>query len=173
MEEWRDIKGFEGFYQISNYGLIKGIQRKIYRDNFYTIRKEKILKKSLDKDAYEKIILSKLNKDYTFQVHRLIGSAFLNNPTNLPTINHKNKIKSNNFVLNLEWASHRENSCHRSKMGEPNKIGGYFNPKENRWYSYIYINKTTFYLGSFETQREANIAYKKALKQHGISNKYA
>lgn len=99
IEEWRDIKGFEG-YQISSFGRIKSLEKIDYLGHH---RKEKILKPSKTKDGYLKVALCKDGEKKSYYIHRLVGNAFLQNPYNLPLINHINEIKTDNRVENLEW----------------------------------------------------------------------
>ena len=100
-EIWKDIKEYENFYQISNFGVVRSLKRKN--------TKGKILKPSKDKDGYLKVTLSKQNKRKSFFIHRLVAQEFLSNYDNLPQINHKNEIKSDNRVENLEWCEHKYN----------------------------------------------------------------
>lgn len=97
MEEiWRDIEGFEGLYQVSSYGRIKSL-------NYNKTKQERILKNFLNKKGYLQVNLHKDGKIKKFSVHRLVATAFLENPNNLPQVNHKDENKSNNCVSNLEW----------------------------------------------------------------------
>lgn len=111
-EEWQDVKGFEGVYQISNLGRVKSLPRNGSRCNGVTIRKT-----SLTKDGYEKIRLLHHNKDVTTCIHRLVAMAFIPNIENKPTINHKDGNKLNNCVSNLEWSDRHEQLVHAYKMG--------------------------------------------------------
>lgn len=100
MEEWRDIKEYEGLYQISNYGRVKKLLK---------YGKEKIQIAATDKDGYKIIRLWNGNKLKTHKVHRLVATAFLKNPNNYPQVNHKDEDKSNNRVSNLEWMTLKRN----------------------------------------------------------------
>lgn len=98
MEEvWKDIKGYEGHYQVSNLGFVVSEKYNNIKNN------RKKLKKSLTHDGYETVTLYKNNKRKTLRVHRLVAEAFLFNPKNLPQVNHKDENKTNNNVHNLEW----------------------------------------------------------------------
>lgn len=105
MEEiWKDIKEYEGLYQVSNLGRVRSLDRIINTEQ----GKRKILGKirKTRKDSrrfYLLVDLSKNNKTKTFLVHRLVALSFINNPNNLPQINHKDENKENNFIKNLEW----------------------------------------------------------------------
>ena len=104
MEEiWKDIKDYEGIYQVSNKGRVKslGNDRK---------RKEKILKPVKNGKGYLRVMLSKKGKIKGWLVHRLVGDAFITNPFNLPQINHINEIKEDNRVENLEYCDARYNT---------------------------------------------------------------
>ena len=105
MEEvWLQINGFEN-YQISNLGQVKSIK----------FAKERILKlQTHSKKGYQVVTLN----NTTLSIHRLVAFHFIPNPENKPEVNHKDKIKNNNHVDNLEWCTHLENSWHRD--GKPN-----------------------------------------------------
>lgn len=99
MEEWRDIKGYEGDYQVSSYGRIKSLKW----------GKEKILKLRKDKKGYTVVTLSKNSKTILKKVHRLVAETFMPNPNNYPQVNHKDENKSNNNINNLEWCTNEYN----------------------------------------------------------------
>jgi hypothetical protein len=89
MEVWKDVVGYEGLYQVSNLGRVKSVER--YKDNNGTkqLVKERILKQGENKKGgYLKVDLWKNNKSKTLYVHRLVAIAFIDNPTNKPTVNH-------------------------------------------------------------------------------------
>lgn len=96
-EIWKDIKGYEGKYQISNFGRVKSLPRN------GTINKERILKTKLTKFGYERVYLRNKNTRTWFLIHRLVAMYFIPNPDNLPQVNHKDECKTNNHVENLEW----------------------------------------------------------------------
>lgn len=100
-EIWKDIEGFEGFYQISNAGRVKSLcQPKQYHKP-----KENILKPSISNTGYYQVTLYKNTKRKKFLVHRLVALAFIPNPNDYPHINHKDENKLNNSVENLEWCT--------------------------------------------------------------------
>lgn len=111
-EVWKDIQGFEGIYQVSSIGNIKSLEREIlYKDKAPIKVKEKILKLHNTLD-YRKVNLCKENTRGVYKVHRLVAIAFIDNPENKKYVNHKNGIKSDNRVENLEWATAKENTIH-------------------------------------------------------------
>lgn len=109
-EEWKDIKEYEGKYQISNLGNVKALDYK-------RTKKEKILKPRINSTGYMVVNLYKNAKFKTFKIHRLIAQAFIINPENKPCINHIDGNKLNNSIDNLEWCTYRENTIHAIKNG--------------------------------------------------------
>lgn len=104
-QEWKDIRDYEAFYEVSNYGLVR---------NKKTGR---ILKTADAGKGYLYVNLGKCDKGKTknFKVHRLVAEAFIPNPKNLPQINHKDLNKQNNRVDNLEWVDAYQNQRHQLK----------------------------------------------------------
>lgn len=106
---WKDIEGFEDYYQVSNCGLVKSLSRTITRGNGSYKIKERILSPAKHKSGYLYVVLSKDGLDYVKKVHRLVAEAFVPNPNNLPCVNHKDENKRNNVATNLEWCTHQYN----------------------------------------------------------------
>ena len=121
MQEIRkDIDGYEGYYQVSNLGRVKSIDRKIeYKRHknktTMKIRKSKILNLVKTKNGYIRAPLSKKCKTKLHFVHRLVAQAFIPNTNNLREVNHIDCNKENNCVDNLEWVSSKENKIHAIK----------------------------------------------------------
>lgn len=115
MEVWRSVKNYEGFYEVSNYGNIRSVDRYIVgkRNKTYTL-KGRIKKKSIGGNGYHIVTLSKNGLDKQMLVHRLVASAFIENKNNLPVINHKDEDKLNNHVDNLEWCTYTHNNRYGS-----------------------------------------------------------
>lgn len=101
-EIWKEVEGYEGLYEVSNFGRVRSL------GNDKT-RKTKILKAGERKDGYLQVGLCKNKKQKIFRVHRIVAQAFIPNPLNLPEVNHKDEDKTNNRVENLEWCSRKYN----------------------------------------------------------------
>lgn len=111
MEEiWKPAKGFEGYYEVSNLGRVRSVDRVVAaKGNSEKLIKGKLLTLHTNKDGYKRTTLCKENKLFTKFVHRLIAEVFIPNPDNLPQVNHKDEVKSNNCVDNLEWCTAKYN----------------------------------------------------------------
>lgn len=119
-EIWKDIKGYEGFYKVSNLGRIMGLGREVRNTKYGSVRyiPESILKrKGTNSSGYTNIILRKNNKNKSFYVHRIVAENFLNPIDGKKIINHKNGIKTDNRLINLEWCTEKENIQHSIKTG--------------------------------------------------------
>lgn len=99
LEKWLDVVGYEGLYEVSNYGRVRSV---------YTKR---VLSPGLSQ-GYFYVALYKDKKRSNKQVHRLVAEAFIPNPNNFPIINHKDEVKTNNMVENLEWCSYAYNNTY-------------------------------------------------------------
>ena len=99
METWRAIAGYEGLYEVSDLGRVKSLKH----------GKEKILKPWKTNNGYLHVIIFKDGHRKQTLVHRIVAEAFIPNPNNLTTVNHKDEVKTNNTVTNLEWMSMKDN----------------------------------------------------------------
>ena len=102
METWKAISGYEGLYQVSNLGRVKSLGNN-------KTRKDKILKPVNNNHGYLHVRLCKDGNMKHTLVHRLVAEAFIPNPNNLATVNHKDEVKTNNVASNLEWMSREDN----------------------------------------------------------------
>ena len=119
MEIWKEIKGYEGLYEISSIGRVKNIGSK--KAQLATISKNgtTILKNMVSRFGYHHIQLTNKDKRKTYLVHRLVSIAFIPNPNNKPQVNHINGIAGDNRIKNLEWATSSENIRHSfDKLGK-------------------------------------------------------
>lgn len=111
MEEiWKDISGYEGYYQVSNLGKVRALDRVITRINGTEYTKHgRMMSLVLNTDGYPTVKLSKDGKNIRIAVHRLVALAFVPNPNGLPEVNHIDFDRQNAKADNLEWVSHKEN----------------------------------------------------------------
>lgn len=173
-EIWKDVPGFSGSYQVSNFGRIKSFPKlkKSRRGVAAYLTKEKI-RTFNNKKHYPIVDLYHENgKCEYIALHRLVAKCFIPNPNNLPFVNHKDTVKTNNHVDNLEWISHRENVSHGNLSRSSKPIGASWKPSIKRWVATIMLNKKQKYLGSFLTQEDAGKAYQMALIKFNVTNKY-
>ena len=114
-EIWRNIKGYEGLYEVSNLGRVKRVEREITRkDGIKTNVKECIIKSH--EDDYEKVVLHKDNKKDFLLVHRLVADAFLENENNYKYVTYLDGNNMNNELSNLEWSDKKQH--YRKKLCE-------------------------------------------------------
>lgn len=111
-EIWKDVKGYEGLYQISNLGKIKRLSRLSYQRFGKLLLNEKVMSNVIDNNGYVVVSLTNNKKQRKFLVHRLIAIHFIKNNNNLPCINHIDGNKQNNDISNLEWCSYSQNNKH-------------------------------------------------------------
>lgn len=120
-EIWKPVVEYEGIYEVSNLGRVKSCERTIVRSNGSKMSiPEKIMKPTINHSGYETVLLSNRGSQRR-RVHRLVGQAFIENPYSKEQINHKNGIKTDNSVQNLEWVTNQENKRHASKNGLTNR----------------------------------------------------
>jgi len=116
VEIWRDVDGFEGVYQVSNLGRVRRICER-YDSIKADKRLNRILREKRAGRDYKMVCLTwQKRREYRF-IHRLVATAFLDNPKGLPEVNHKNADKSDNRVGNLEWITVSENHRHAAESG--------------------------------------------------------
>jgi len=121
LEIWKDVKGYEGLYQISNTGKVKSIERV---DSTNVKRKERVLKQCLSGRGYPMVGIYKNGKRTPVNIHRLVAEYFVSNFYNKSQVNHIDGIKENNIYTNLEWCSASENIIHAHKNGLTNPVKG-------------------------------------------------
>ena len=125
-EVWKDIPGYEGLYQVSSAGRVKSYPRRMHN---YT-KPGRVLKQQHNNSGYLYCGLTDLNgnRDSLCFVHRLVALTFIDNPDNLPCVNHKNCDKEDNRVDNLEWITQQENILHFRK----NQLSVKYDDKKRR-----------------------------------------
>ena len=150
------VDGFDNYF-ISNFGNVKNNKKNI------------IMKQYAEKNGYKRICLDKNGKQKFFNIHRLVGNAFLENPENKKVIDHIDNNPANNNIKNLRWATQKENQYNRGKY--KNNTTGYkgvsFNKPLNKYSAQIHINYKKQHLGYYETAEKASEAYEaKAMEIH-------
>ena len=114
-EIWRNISENPN-YQVSNMGRVKSLERKVKNGNGYRIKKEKVLKPRNSGGGYLKVDLWEEGKMKGYLIHLLAADVFISNPYNLPQVNHRNEIKTDNRVENLEWCSQDYNNNYGTRI---------------------------------------------------------
>lgn len=156
MEIWKDVKNYEGLYQVSSEGRVKSLK----------FGKDRILKQSPNGCVYLTVGLHKEGKQKTIKVHKLIAIAFLNHIPDGHKIvcDHIDNNKLNNRLENLQLITHRENTSKDKKGGTSQFIGVCWYKVAKKWRADIWINGKLKHLGLFTSELEASKAYQKALK---------
>tara|TARA_R110001632_G_scaffold107857_3_gene217599 strand:+ start:3019 stop:3510 length:492 start_codon:yes stop_codon:yes gene_type:complete len=157
-EQWKEVIGYEGLYQVSNLGNVKSLGNNKYR-------KDKILKKGIVGGKYYRFILSKDGKPETFRAHQLVAMAFLGHKKcgYKLVINHINFDGFDNRVENLEIVTQRENTNKKHIKSSSKYVGVHWSKKQKKWRAEIIINAKKVSLGSHKTELEAHQAYQSQL----------
>jgi hypothetical protein len=171
-EIWKDIPGYEGYYQVSNIGRVKGLERKVPHPTCggeMTVH-EKILSPQTTINRVKQVSLSKNGNIKRKSVHRLVAIAFIPNPKNKPCINHKDGDRTNNNVNNLEWCTHSENTIHAYKNGlfPDDMNSGSKNGRAKLNESQVKEIRTRFYKADKKTTFIKDI-YHELMKDYGVS----
>ena len=125
-EIWKDIKNYEGIYQVSNLGRVRSLTRKVKTFNGFRTTKGQLLKPLKTNRNYFRVDLKQNQKDKYVSIHRLVAEAFIPNPNNYPVINHIDGNTSNNIVNNLEWCTQSHNIKEAYKVGRAKPTSGCF-----------------------------------------------
>lgn len=167
-EVWRDIRGYEGYYQVSNFGNVRSVGRKIvYKDGRCYQYKGKILKFG-DCKGYKFVILHRDGDVKNCRVCRLVAIHFIENPNNLPQVNHKDENTGNDRVDNLEWCDMKYNNAYGTHIKRSQETA------ERNRKPFICIETGKIYRNARQCARELrllptgiNNALKKRVRKHG------
>lgn len=118
-EEWRSVAGYEGLYEVSNYGRVKSLVRNAWN----ACKGVRILCCATDRDGYKNVTLCLNGIPRLKRVARLVATAFIDNPDGLPVVNHLNSVRSDNRPSNLEWTTVQNNNIHGWKAGRKPLVG--------------------------------------------------
>ena len=157
LEIWKDIPSYEGVYQISNLGRVKSL-------NYLRMGFESIRKPTLNK-GYLLVSLYKNNKQKMWSVHRLVAISFIENPENKEQVNHKNGVRNDNRLENLEWSTVSENNRHSYEiLGRKAPSLGVFGKDNPSSKAILQFSKNGEFIKEWPSQRdvtrELNICYK-------------
>ena len=159
MEIWKDVVGYEGLYKVSNTGRVISLK----------CNREKEMKLVVNSAGYYSLSLYKNKKPKTFNVHTLVARAFLGHDKfNYEiVVDHINGDRLNNNTYNLRLTSQRENVFNKKDRVAgrytSDVMGVWYSKSNDRWYSSVYVNGKSHYVGCFRTKESAYEAYKKAL----------
>ena len=167
-EKWKDIPGYEGFYQASSLGNIRSVNRFVNSINgSLRLLKGRVLVKHKNQKGYFSVCLKVNNKQRTKLVHQLIAKTFLNHKANgnKKVVDHINHDKSDNRIENLRVVSQRENLSNRKNKYTSEYTGVSWCKSCNKWVSSIWINGKKKTLGRFKNEIDAHFKYQEKLKE--------
>ena len=156
-EIWKDIKNFEGCYQVSNLGRVRSLTHKVPTFNGVRTTKGQILKPYISNTGYLRIDLRNHQKHKYLSIHKLVAETFIPNPNNYPIINHKDNNPLNNSVRNLEWCTQSHNIKYAYTNGNAKPTAGCFK-KGSIPHNRRKINQYTRdneYIATFNSVKEA------------------
>lgn len=160
IEIWKPIVGYENYYEVSDLGNVRSIDRTIVHSNNNIFNyKSKILKSAINKYGYLQVGLSINSKTKSYCIHKLVAIAFIPNVNNKPTVNHKDGNKLNNYIDNLEWATKSEQAIHSLKNNlrkMPNSWIGKFGSKHGASKIVIQYDLNNNYIAEYGSIIEAS-----------------
>ena len=178
MEKWRDVRGYEGLYQVSSEGMVRSLDRYVTHSrnpDFNVLRKGKIMSPVNHGNGYLYVSLTMRGKRKNHYIHRLVAEAFVRNPNAFNEVDHKNRNRRDNRAENLRWVDHADNMANAEMGGVPRdswkkpKSGEkYIKRSNNRWR--VVIARKDFRIDKgFETIEEA-VEFRNSLGKEVIGN---
>lgn len=166
-EEWRDIPGYEGLYQVSSLGLVKSLSRKVYdRPSGFRVQKDKILKPRLRGDGklYYAVTLYKKATHKTIAIHILVADAFIGIDSTKVT-DHINNDPLDNRLCNLQRITQRENVSKKVVNKTSKYVGVCWHKGKRKWDANICIKGKDIFIGRFDDEYQASLAYQSELEK--------
>lgn len=171
-EIWKDIPEYEELYQVSNLGRIRSLPKEWIAGKGATHKHNgKILKLCQDKSGYLVTKFTKNLTSKTIKVHQIVAIAFLGHKPNKyeMVIDHKNDIKTDNRVENLQIVTQRFNACKTQGKYASKYKGVCYDKRFNSWYARYKLNGKQKYIGNFKNEYDAHLAYQNTLKQYNLN----
>ena len=158
MEVWKDVLGYEGYYQVSNLGNVKSLKRK-------GVLKDRMLKSNINSTGYHNVNLARYGRSKVLNIHQLVAVAFLDHTPNghKVIVDHIDNDRSNNILSNLQLITQRENTSKDRKNGTSKHVGVHWHKAAKKWSAVIRVNGKQECLGRFACELEAAEAYREAL----------
>ena len=164
---WKEVKGYEGFYEVSNFGEVRGLARELKHPTKAGNVKIKacVLKPHTDKGGYLNVNLWNAGKSKRQRIHQLVAIAFLDHTPckQILVVNHKDFNRQNNRTDNLEITTTRKNTDQKH-LKSASIFTGVVRDR-HKWVSKIHINGKQIYLGIYDNELDASLAYETALKE--------
>ena len=164
---WKEVKGYKGFYEVSSLGEVRGLAREMKHPTKagYVKIKPCVLKPHTDKGGYLNVNLWKAGKSKRHRIHQLVAIAFLDHTPckHILVVNHKDFNRQNNNVDNLEITTSRKNT-NQKHLPSSSKYTGVKRDR-HKWVAAIWINGKQIYLGIYDNELAASLAYETALKE--------
>lgn len=168
MEIWKEVKGYENQYEVSNFGNVKSVDRYVnHWRGGESLMKGRVLKLSINSCGYFVVVLSNSNITKTFYVHQLVAIAFLNHKLcgYEVVVDHKDFNRLNNNLSNLSLVSARANVNQKHLPSNSDYTGVHRLKNSNKFQSHIVVKNKKKHLGTFDSEYDAHLAYEKALSE--------
>lgn len=160
VEEWKPIKDYEELYEISSFGRVQNSKT------------GKVIKEIYNVEGYCRVELRKDQKRKNFMIHRLVAQHFIENHNNKPIVDHIDRVRNNNNVLNLRWVTSSENSLNMKNIDSVYKTskyrGVYYHKNNRKWICKISNNNKPIHIGCFISEKNAARAYNEYVKTNGL-----
>lgn len=161
-EFWLPVPGFEGLYAVSDAGRVKSLARTVERGGHLLPVKGRVLKPSPTAQGYPLVVLSREGKTTPRTVHSLVMSAFVPKPTPQHEVDHRDRVRDNNALSNLRWATRSQNNGNAEHGRGASRYRGVVLGQNGRWAAQIGVGRKHKFLGEFSAEDEAAKAFDRA-----------